>query len=386
MTSTATATEASSAWEDVENPAAPAQAYKPCCEFTEFHRKCLWGVLLAILIAVTWVAFSELAQNASQPGFDAPFALSYFCTMWVTMFFPAYLLLVNVRGRKSPKDILRDGLRIFQGPDEFKRGPFVGKTAIFCLVWSVTVFTYIKALGLLAAADATALYATNQSFVYMLSWIVLFEKFVAMRILAMIFSITGIVLFAYVDGFGSQAMWGVVVAVAASAGIATYKVLLKKLVGAATLGQISLFLTLIGTINTACLWPIVLALYYTGVEVIDWNQLPWQFICPTAALTVVYQILINYVAVLTYPLFTGLGLAVAIPLCAVADSVWKGREFSGMKIAALVLICIGLLLILLPENWHEVILKPFRVKQQRRDTEQPVGETLRSRLHRTTCM
>lgn len=70
-----------------------------------------------------------------------------------------------------------------------------------------------------------------------------------------------------------------------------------------------------------------------------------------------------------------------------ADTIWKGREFSGMKIAALVLITTGVLLILLPENWHEFLCKHVRCK--RRDEEQEAignSTTLRSRLSRTSYM
>ena len=45
-----------------------------------------------------------------------------------------------------------------------------------------------------------------------------------LQILAMIFSITGIVLFAYADGFGSPNMWGVVLAVTSASAAAVYKV------------------------------------------------------------------------------------------------------------------------------------------------------------------
>lgn len=40
----------------------------------------------------------------------------------------------------------------------------------------------------------------------------------------MIFSITGIVLFAYADGFGNPNMWGVVLAVTSASTAAVYKV------------------------------------------------------------------------------------------------------------------------------------------------------------------
>lgn len=66
--------------------------------------------------------------------------------------------------------------------EEFKPIRFSVRTLIFCFVWTVGNYSYIRALRLLGAMDVIALYATNQSFVYMLSWIVLFEKFIAIRV------------------------------------------------------------------------------------------------------------------------------------------------------------------------------------------------------------
>jgi hypothetical protein len=61
---------------------------------------------------------------------------------------------------------------------------FLGKSAMFCILWSATMYAYTKALDpdFINASDVFALYSTHHSFLYMLSWIVLFEMFVAMRV------------------------------------------------------------------------------------------------------------------------------------------------------------------------------------------------------------
>lgn len=53
------------------------------------------------------------------------------------------------------------------------------------------------------------------------------------------------------------------------------QVLFKKVIGETTFGQMSLFFSLIGLCNAALLWPICLALYFAGVEIIHWARLPW---------------------------------------------------------------------------------------------------------------
>jgi hypothetical protein len=47
---------------------------------------------------------------------------------------------------------------------------------MFCILWSATMYAYTKALDpdFINASDVFALYSTHYSFLYMLSWIVLF--------------------------------------------------------------------------------------------------------------------------------------------------------------------------------------------------------------------
>lgn len=50
------------------------------------------------------------------------------------------------------------------------------------------------------------------------------------------------------------------------------------------MGQVSMFLTMLGVFDTLVLWPLMLALYFTGAETFDWDKLPWMYICGSAAL------------------------------------------------------------------------------------------------------
>ena len=86
----------------------------------------------------------------------------------------------------------------------------------------------------------TALFATNASFVYLLSWVILQEQFVGIRILAVILSTTGISLLVYMDGVaGSKTLGAVSIATAAAAVSSVYKVLFKKVMGEVSFGQAS---------------------------------------------------------------------------------------------------------------------------------------------------
>lgn len=67
---------------------------------------------------------------------------------------------------------------------EFPFLHFLGKSAILCILWNGAVYTFIRALdpALINAADVYAIYSTYYCYYYVLSWIVLFELFVAARV------------------------------------------------------------------------------------------------------------------------------------------------------------------------------------------------------------
>ena len=135
-----------------------------------------------------------------------------------------------------------------------------------------------------------AIFSTNSSFVYMLSWVVLHKQFVGMRIIAVILSTTGISLLAYMDGIAdNKTLAAVLIASGAAAGSAIYKVMFQKVMGAVSLGQammkrvnsqanflilqVSLIISLIGILNMVVLWPVAMLLYLTGPGKVRYEKL-----------------------------------------------------------------------------------------------------------------
>lgn len=58
----------------------------------------------------------------------------------------------------------------------------LGKTALFVLLWNISAYCYTRALQMKPALDVMTLFATNSSFVYLLSWIVLHKQFMSIRV------------------------------------------------------------------------------------------------------------------------------------------------------------------------------------------------------------
>ncbi|KOB77849.1 Uncharacterized protein OBRU01_00625, partial [Operophtera brumata] len=165
------------------------------------------------------------SKFAKKHLYNAPFFTAWFCTNWLIFFYPLYLIVMLIHNRcKSANDIIFDAFSDFREKG-FTFVRFISRCGLFCLLWVVTIFMYITSLKILLSTDVVALFATNVSCIYLLSWVILHEQFVGVRIVAAILCDTGIALLAYMDGItGSSTLGGVVLAACAAAGFAIFKV------------------------------------------------------------------------------------------------------------------------------------------------------------------
>lgn len=302
-----------------------------------------------------------VVQTKYAMAYQAPFFTTWFVTNWTMLFFPLYFISrLSLKRCESMSDILTESIRDFRDKG-FTAGRFMTRCSLFCILWVGTNYMYILSLKILLATDVMALFATNVSFVYILSWVILHEQFVGIRIMAVIICDTGVALLAYMDGItGSPTLLGVVLATSAAAGSGVYKVLFKKVIGEATYGQVALFFSLIGMLNAALLWPLSLGLFLTGVETLHWDRLPWPALLSASCLSLVANLLGNFSVALTYDLFITLGLITAVPVSAALDVVLYGAQFEGMKLAGIILIGVGFFLVMFPDNWPDYITRLLR--------------------------
>lgn len=78
-------------------------------------------------------------------------------------------------------EVLGDIIRGFRDRG-FTVGRFLNRCLSFCILW--VIMTYILTLSIrsLLATDVLALFATNVASVYLLSWVILHEQFVGIRV------------------------------------------------------------------------------------------------------------------------------------------------------------------------------------------------------------
>ncbi|XP_031783942.1 putative thiamine transporter SLC35F3 isoform X3 [Nasonia vitripennis] len=365
--------------------------YESCCATSA--KKIYFGICVTICVTASWVGATHcikflyfqkdhavanltISLNLSHPdnrnkqriiSYNAPFFTTWFCTNWTILYFPVYFTIQSIKSKCiTPSNVINESLRGFRDKG-LTGGRFLTRCSLFCGLWVSTNYMYIHSLRILLATDVMTLFATNVACVYLLSWVILHEQFVGVRIVAVILCDTGIALLAYMDGItGSPTLGGVVLAASAAAGSAVYKVLFRKVVGDTTFGQISLFFTVIGICNAIFLWPVCLVLYFSGVEYIIWEQFPWIVLMTASILHLAANMLGNFSVAVTYNLFITLGLITAVPVSAALDVILYGANFVGMKLAGMILIATGFFLVMFPNNWPDYFTRLLRWSRRHR--------------------
>ncbi|XP_076361669.1 solute carrier family 35 member F3-like isoform X2 [Tachypleus tridentatus] len=360
-----------------------------CC--SEKLRRIILGIFLKLMYAGSWVGAAHLlkltyistfhlapgfTQNVTTglaeeakvnvitslptmtpSSFNAPFFTTWFCTMWNILFFPIYLgsKALTQPENDATKKIIFECVHQFHEKG-FTTTQFFGRCSLFCFLSVVTKYMFIYSIGILDTTDVLALFSSRISFIYLLSWVVLHEQFVGLKIVAVILCNTGIALLAYMDGVTkTPTLGGVLLASASAAGSAIYRVFFQKFIGDVNSGQLSIFVTLIGLINFLIMWPFFITLYVMRIETLHWSMLPWFPLGGTAVLFLVANLIGSFGTVWTYEVFLTLGIVLAVPASAVIDVYIYGVVFKGMRLAGILLISLGFSLVLLPNNWPDYI-------------------------------
>lgn len=123
-----------------------------------------------------------ITKSVGDSEFNAPFFATWFCTNFVLLFFPIFLIgrLLN-NCNESPGETLGNVVRGLRDRG-FTIGRFFNRCILFCILWLITTYLYILSLRHLNATDAMALFATNVASAYLLSWVILHEQFVGIRV------------------------------------------------------------------------------------------------------------------------------------------------------------------------------------------------------------
>uniref|UniRef100_A0A8C7X1B1 Solute carrier family 35 member F3a n=1 Tax=Oryzias sinensis TaxID=183150 RepID=A0A8C7X1B1_9TELE len=296
-------------------------------------RKALWGIAMVVCVCSSWAGSTQLAKLTFRK-FDAPFTLTWFATTWNGLFFPLYYIghMCKSPERQTPKQRFRECCRFF-GDDGLTPKVFFTKVAPFGLLWILTNYLYLQALRKINTTDVSALFCCNKAFVFLLSWIVLRDRFMGVR------------------------------------------VLFKMVLGSAKFGEAALFLSIVGSANFVFLSFVPVILYFTHVEYISSAaDIPWAYLCGVAGLLFAFNILLNFGIAITYPTLISLGIVLSVPVNALVDFYTCDIDFNMVRLIAVFIICLGFLMLLLPEDWDQCIIQLITKLRKREEPAEVNGE------------
>ncbi|XP_066091395.1 solute carrier family 35 member F3 isoform X2 [Saccopteryx bilineata] len=321
-------------------------------------RKLSWGLAVVLCVCASWASSTQLAKLTFHT-FDAPFTLTWFATAWNCLFFPLYYVghICKAAERQSVLQRYRECCRFF-GDNGLTLKVFFTKAAPFGVLWTLTNYLYLHAIKKINTTDASVLFCCNKAFVFLLSWIVLRDRFMGVRIVAAILAIAGIVMMTYADGFHSHSVIGIALVVGSASMSALYKVLFKLLLGSAKFGEAALFLSVLGVFNILFVTCIPVILYFTKVEYWSpFSDIPWGNLCGFSVLLLTFNVVLNFGIAVTYPTLMSLGIVLSVPVNAAVDHYTSKIVFNGVRVIAIIIIGLGFLLLLLPEEWDVWLIK-----------------------------
>ncbi|TKR81065.1 hypothetical protein L596_015003 [Steinernema carpocapsae] len=319
------------------------------------------GVMIAV--ATSWAMstqFSKSAMTYKKQYFDAAYFMVWFSTNFMCTCYPVYLLYAVVIRRGSFKEVHREACKIF-GNAGFTVFGFLWREFLFLFLWMGANYSYSRALGLnITASAASSIMSCNTAIICVLGWFVLNDKIRVSQILSVAAAISGVVVISLDKEFAGDVL-GIGLAVFSTVMAACYKVLFKKVNGDATLGQVSIFMTGLGVINTTVNVIPTATLYVTGMETIVWEHVPWGPLFGSAILGLVFNFLINFGISLLHPLIISIGMLLGLPLSAIYDILFRNLTATPKFLTGASLILVSFLLIIMP---FEEFLKSCRKKSK----------------------
>lgn len=326
--------------------------YRICgCKESTF--RIISGLILVVLVAVSRTGATQFGRSVFYlKDFGAPYFTAWFSVCFQITMYPIFM--IPLLCQKTPFRI-RNFLR--QTADIFGRGGFCLRSVVvfivrfaipFNLVNCLGSYFYYRSLKTLTAGTVESVFASQSTFVYILSLMFLQDKFFILRMSSVLLSVGGIVFMGLGEGFDNPLTLGILFAALAALMSSIFQVAFKRVLGEATSGQVALFVTVIGFTNLLLFSPVIFLLDYLELESINWSDMPWSALAGTAVLQLVFNYLVSFGIAFTFPLFISIGILLSVPFNAAADAIFRGENFGLYKIVALVMIIIGFMLLLIP--------------------------------------
>lgn len=237
--------------------------------------------------------------------------------------------------------------------------------AQFSLVWFAGNCSYQVALAKTQAGVVNLLSSTSGFFTLILASIFPAnnnDRFTLSKFFAVLLSIGGIVVVTLSDAsFEGPFPVGAVWSLSGSFFYAVYIVMLRRKVDNEDRMDISMFFGFVGLFTLVFLWPVIVVLHFTGLELFVWpTHTQWMYLVLNGLIGTVFSELLWLLGCfLTSSLIGTLSLSLTIPLTMVADIAIKNVTYSHLFFVGMVPVFVSFLAVTLLayyENWDPVMV------------------------------
>jgi solute carrier family 35 protein F5 len=326
--------------------------------FESYARRTL-GLLCLGVTVFLWTASNFMASDMmADNSYSKPYFVVYVNTAFFIIFLPiCYMqhLWRTYRFRRRTHQLfdINDETETFLKPASVEEPGTSKKLTVhetakvsleFCLLWFAANYFIAACFEFTTVASSTILMSTSSVWTLIFGALMHVEQFTMKKLLGVVASLSGIVLISSVDFSGetdknrgsfphktiTEIAIGNILALASAVLYGLYAVFLKKRLGDESRVDMMLFFGFVGFFNTICLWPFIIVLHYTGLEIFS---LP-----PTREVTTVLiansitsllsDVTWAYAMLLISPLVVTVGLSLTIPLAIVGQIILKGQKSS----------------------------------------------------------
>ncbi|KAK9746257.1 EamA-like transporter family [Popillia japonica] len=237
---------------------------------------------------------------------------------------------------------------------------------IFCVLWFCANYTYQLALAETEAGIVNVLSSTSSLFILMLASVfpsTTGDKFTLSKLVAVLFSLAGIILVSFSDISmeSSKVPLGVALSLISAFLYACYLVFLRRHVDHEDKLDIPLFFGFVGLFNLLLLWPLFFILHYMQYEIFELptkHQLMFLLLNGFFG-TVVSEVLWLWGCFLTSSLIATVAISLTIPMTMLADVILKKISYPYLFYAGtipMIVAFLGVTVLSHYENWDPVFM------------------------------
>uniref|UniRef100_A0A0R3RRS5 EamA domain-containing protein n=1 Tax=Elaeophora elaphi TaxID=1147741 RepID=A0A0R3RRS5_9BILA len=307
-------------------------------------RQIILSGIIMLAVAFSWALSTQFTKSIwiiNAKHFYAPYFMVWFNTNFMITCYPVYIIFALLFHRSSLNNLQQEALLVYGQKKKRIRSYFL-RTALFLTLWLIANYSYSQSLGHISASATSSIMSSNTAMVVIFAWIILKDQFIPFRLISVAAAILGVTVISLDKEFVGS-IFGISLSVLSALSAALYKVLFKKVIGDATIGQVSLFMSGLGLLNAFLNSLPMVILLINGVETFTWSGVPWL---PLLG----FNFLINFGIALLHPLIISIGMLFGIPISAAIDIVFRHMNATPYFIIGALLILFSCAIVAIPAD------------------------------------